>query len=126
MVFRWLVGMLNIFGIPLNILQDDDSAKALSSIMLKCHQNVLYLFSKIYKDTGKEYLSRFLHPDYSFVDYRFENFDPFDWSKLKVISEALESKNKQKNSERYVRIAFESLQQFEEKDNRKTIFYSRT
>lgn len=104
-------------------VQDDDSAKALSSIMLKCHQNVLYLFSKIYKDTGKNYLSRFLHPDYSFVDYRFENFDPFDWSKLKVISEALESKNKQKNSERYVRIAFESLQQFEEKDNRKTIFY---
>lgn len=106
-----------------NSIKTDIDAKELSSIMVKCHQNVLYLFAKIYESCGEEYLIRFLHPEYSIVDYRFENFDPFNWSKLRVISTPLVSKNKLKNQERYVRIAFESLAQFAVKDNRKTELY---
>jgi propionate CoA-transferase len=106
-----------------NSIKTDNDAKELSSIMVKCHQNVLYLFAKIYESCGEEYLIRFLHPEYSIVDYRFENFDPFNWSKLRVISNPLVSKNKLKNQERYVRIAFESLAQFAVKDNRKTELY---
>lgn len=106
-----------------HLVKDDDSAKLLSSIMLKCHQNVLKLFSLIYSSTGKEFLLRYLHPQYSLYDIRFKEFDPLDLSKLKIIRKELDSKNKEKNQERYIRIAFESLEEFNNKNNRKTRFY---
>ena len=62
---------------------------------------------------------RFLHPEFSLWDYRFDNFDPFHLEKLRIIRKPLESKNKLKNQERYVRVAFESLEEFMEKDNRR-------
>jgi len=54
-------------------------------------------------------------------DIRFQNFDPTDLSKLVVIRTDLDSKNKRKNQDRYVRIAFESLDDFKRKDNRRTL-----
>ncbi len=107
-------------------VRNDIDAKKLSSVMVKCHQNVLKLFSIIYQRCGREYLLRFLHPEYSMYDYRFENFDPLDLTKLVVREAPLDSVNKRKNSERYVRIAFETLESFDEKDNRKTSFFHET
>lgn len=103
-------------------IHNDDEAKKASAVMLQCHQNVLKLFALIYKKTGTEYLSRFLHPEYSFVDYRFRNFNPLDLSTLEIISKPLTSANKNSNAERYIRIAFESLCEFDAKENRKTQF----
>ena len=82
-------------------------------------QNVLQIFSEVYSKTGEEFLNEYLKPEYAFVDYRFENFNPLDLSKLKVISSPLDSKNKQKNSERYVRVSFETLTEFQKKENRR-------
>ena len=82
-------------------------------------QNVLQIFSEVYSKTGEEFLTEYLKPEYAFVDYRFENFNPLDLSKLKVISNPLDSKNKQKNSERYVRVSFETLTEFQKKENRR-------
>ena len=90
--------------------------------MLQCHQNVLKLFAKIYAATREKYLSSFLHPEYAYYDYRFENFDPLHLDKLVIKCEDLDSANKRKNAKRYVRIAFESLDEFNEKSNRKTTF----
>ena len=103
-------------------ITNDKEAKQASSIMTKCHQNILYLFSLIYKATGTEFLSRYLHPEYSLYDYRFDNFDLSDLSKMIIIKHELDSKNKRNNQERYVRIAFESLEEFGNKDNRKVSF----
>lgn len=103
-------------------VKNDEDAKKLSSVMLSCHQNVLKLFARIYEATGEEYLSRFLHPDYAYNDYRFENFDPLHLEKLIIRSKELDSANKRKNAQRYMRIAFESLEEFNGKDNRKTTF----
>lgn len=104
-----------------NDIHNDADAKRLSTIMSRSHQSVLSLFSIIYDKTGKEFLMRYLHPEYSMYDIRFKNFDPTDLSKLEVIRTVLDSKNKRKNQERYVRIAFESLDDFKNKDNRRTV-----
>lgn len=103
-------------------IKNDDDAKKVSSVMAKCHQNVLYVFSLIYSATGQTFLERYLHPEFSMVDYRFQNVDLKDLSKMTVIATPLDSKNKRKNQERYIRIAFESLKDFGEKDNRKNYF----
>lgn len=104
-----------------NAVHNDADAKRLSTVMSRSHQSVLYLFSIIHDRTGKDFLMRYLHPEYSMYDIRFKDFDPTDLSKLEVIRTDLDSKNKRKNRERYVRIAFESLEGFKNKDNRRTV-----
>ncbi|MCM1484086.1 MAG: restriction endonuclease [Muribaculaceae bacterium] len=102
-----------------NDIKDDNDAKRASSIMAKCHQNVLSVFAIIYRLTGKEYLSRFLHPEYSMTDFRFEDFDMTDLGRIRIIASPIDNKNKRNNQERYVRVSFESLDEFGRKDNRK-------
>lgn len=87
--------------------------------MAKCHQNILNILAIIHKKTGNEFLMRYLHPEFSMMDYRFENFDLNNLSKVTVIETPIDSKNKRNNQERYVRIAFESLEDFIAKQNRK-------
>ncbi len=114
-----------IWDILKNNIHNDIDAKRASSIMAKCHQNILNILSLVYKLSinGQDFLtSQYLHPEYSLVDYRFENVDLRDLSKLKIIQSPLDSKNKRNNQERYVRIAFESLLEFGEKKNRKNYF----
>lgn len=103
-------------------VHDDVDAKKASSVMAKCHQNVLNILAIIYKKTGGDFLMRYLHPEYSMKDYRFEDFDLMHLDRMKVVERPLDSKNKMKNRERYVRIAFESLEEFLSKDNRKNGF----
>lgn len=111
-----------IWDIVKTQIDNDIDAKKASSIMAKCHQNILNILALIHKKTGKEFLMRYLHPEYSMMDYRFENFDLRHLDKMIVIANPLDSKNKRKNQERYVRIAFESLDDFLAKDNRKNYF----
>ena len=106
-----------------NLIVDDKTAKIASKIMATNHQNILQLFSLIWAATGEEYLKRFLHPEYSLVDYKFKNFDPFDLSKLEISAAELTNKNKLKNQERYIRISFEALEDFSRKDNRRAKSY---
>lgn len=108
-----------IWDIIKNKINNDVDAKLASSIMAKCHQNILNIFAIIHKKTGEEFLSRYLHPEYSMIDYRFENFDLQHLDRMVIIANPLDSKNKRNNQERYVRIAFESLNEFLTKDNRR-------
>lgn len=103
-------------------ISNDIEAKKASSIMAKCHQNILNILALIHQKTGKEFLMRYLHPEYSMIDYRFENFDLNNLDKIIIIANPLDSKNKRKNQERYIRIAFESLENFLSKQNRKNNF----
>lgn len=104
-------------------IKNDADAKFASSVMAKCHQNVINILSIIYKKTGRGFLMRYLHPEYSLVDYRFEDVDLQNLDNLKIISTPLDSKNKRKNQERYIRIAFKSLEEFSKKKNRKNYFF---
>ena len=100
-------------------VRNDADALKLSKIMREHLHKVLSLLS-IISSHDKEFLSdNFLNPEYSFYDYTFKDFDPLNLDKLKIIKKPLDSKNKQKNAQRYVRISFESLDQYNSKDNRK-------
>lgn len=111
-----------IWDLLKNRIQNDIDAKKASSIMAKTHQNILYILSLIYKATGRDFLMRYLHPEYSMMDYRFENFDLKYLDRMTILASPLDSKNKRNNQERYVRIAFESLEEFGQKTNRKNNF----
>ena len=111
-----------IWDLVKNRISNDVEAKKASSIMSKCHQNILNILAIIYRETGKEFLMRYLHPEFSMIDYRFENFDMYSLDCISIIAYPLDSKNKRKNQERYIRIAFESLDDFYSKQNRKNYF----
>lgn len=104
--------------VKINIHNDSDAKKA-SSIMAKCHQNILNILAIINKKGGRALLQKYLHPEYSLIDYRFDNFDMKNIESTHIIETSIKNKNKLKNQERYIRIAFESLESFLTKENRK-------
>lgn len=102
------------------LVKNDNDALKLSKIMRKHIHNILSLLNIIYKNDFCIFLKKnFLHPEYSFYDYKFEDFDPLNLQELKIIETPLNSKNKIKNAKRYVRISFESLEDYSDKNNRK-------
>lgn len=103
-------------------IYNDEQAKKASHIMAIAHQTTLHLLAELYRSCGPEFLLRYLHPEYALYDYRFENFNPLELSTLVVKESPLDSKNKQKNMERYLRISFESLKEFASKYNRRQVW----
>lgn len=108
-----------IWDLLKNRVKNDENATRLSRLMVTNMQNILQILSEIYSQTDERFFMRYLKPEYAFVDYRFLNFNPLDLSKLKIISTPLDSKNKTKNAERYIRISFETLEEFQKKENRR-------
>ena len=99
-------------------VKSNNDALKLSKVMRWHLNNILYVFSIINNAGYGMFLTRFLHPEYSFVDYRFDGFDPLHLEKLRIISKPLDSKNKRKNADRYIRISLESLRDYQNKNNR--------
>lgn len=102
-----------------NRVQNDADAVKLSSIMRTNLHYVLTLFSIIDENGFRDFLMRFLNLKYSFFDYKFEGFNPRNGTFSKVVQIEKRGKNQDNNTERYIRIAFESLEQYKIKDNRK-------
>ncbi len=98
-------------------INTQEAALKLSKIMRANLHHILIILSKISESEHNEFLLRYLHPEYSFYDYRFESFDPLT-GPGRVIKKPLDSKNKKKNADRYVRISFESLVEYMDKENR--------
>lgn len=101
-----------------------DSLK-LSKLMRANLHHILILFSKISENGYDKFLSKFLHPEYSFVDYKFVDFHPLTGPK-EILEKPLDSKNKEKNAKRYVRVAFESLEEYKNIENRNTKIWNST
>ena len=102
-----------------NNINNDDEAFRLSKIMNACHKNVLYLFYLIYSATGKEFLMRYLHPEFAMFNHRVTKLDFQDLSKSSISTSPSNSKNKQNMRDRYIRVAFGSLESVGLKKNRK-------
>lgn len=98
-------------------VKTEDDALLLSKLMRTNLHHILIIFSMISEAGFDDYLKRFLHPEYSFWDYKFEEFDP-KTGPGKIISKELSSANKKKNATRCIRIAFESLADYKKKANR--------
>lgn len=104
-------------------IKSERDAVVASKVMRENLHHILTLFSSI-KDAGyKNFLLRYLSPQYSFYDYKFENFDPIN-GPGKIIARELDSVNKRKNAARYIRISLESLDDYRNKENRKNKQYS--
>ncbi|KKQ77215.1 MAG: hypothetical protein UT00_C0017G0002 [Parcubacteria group bacterium GW2011_GWA1_38_7] len=102
-----------------NKVKNQDDALKLSKLMRANLHHILILFSKISELGYDEFLLKYLHPEYSFVDYRFLGFHPLKGRK-ETLEKPLDSKNKEKNAKRYVRVAFESLEEYKNIENRNT------
>ena len=104
-----------------NEVYSEEDALKLSKVMRQNLHSVLTILSLVKSHGGENFLKEnILHPEYSFYDYRFENFHPFRLDEIKIVRVPLTSKNKEKNADRYIRIALESLDEYQEKDNRRT------
>ena len=100
-------------------IDTEDKALALSKVMRLHLHNVLLILSDIYEKGYKEFLKTYLHPEYSYYDHKFPNFNPMDKSTYIPITKECSSANKTSNAQRYIRISFEELANYKEKDNRK-------
>jgi Alw26I/Eco31I/Esp3I family type II restriction endonuclease len=100
-------------------VKTQNDALKLSKLMRTNLHHILILFSKISENGYDKFLSQFLHPEYSFVDYKFVDFHPLTGPR-KILEKPLDSKNKEKNANRYVRVAFESLEKYKNIENRNT------
>lgn len=108
-----------------NRIKNKDDALKLNKIMRTNLHNILSLLS-IIKDNGHiKFLLKLLHPEYSFIDYRFENFHPLKLNEIKIIKKPLDSTNKKKNAERYIRISLDSLDNYKGKLNRRVKDYNK-
>lgn len=98
-------------------IKTEEDAWKLSRLMRANLHHILIILSKISEAGYNKFLLRYLHPEYSFYDYRFEDFNPLTGPE-RVIKKPLASKNKKKNADRYIRISFESLNDYINKENR--------
>ncbi|MBL7132139.1 MAG: restriction endonuclease [Candidatus Omnitrophica bacterium] len=101
-----------------NIVKTNYDAWRLSRIMRVHLHHVLTLLSIVAAKGYTSFLKEYLHPEHSFYDYKFKNFHPLKPADLKIIRKPLDSRNKRKNAQRYIRISFESLKDYESKENR--------
>ena len=102
-----------------NTIDTEDKALALSKVMRLHLHNVLLILSDIYENGYKEFLKTYLHPEYSYFDHKFPNFNPMDKRTYAPTTKECSSANKKSNAQRYIRISFEELANYKEKDNRK-------
>lgn len=100
-------------------MDNEADTLALSKAMRLNLHNVLSLLSVIKEQGHIKFLKSLLRPEYSFFDYRFENFHPLRLNELTIIKRPLNNKNKHKNAERYIRISLDSLDKYKQKTNRR-------
>jgi hypothetical protein len=98
-------------------VKTESDALLLSKLMRKNLHHILTILSIIGENGHDNFLMTFLHPEYSFYDYKFENFNPATGPE-KIVKKELSSLNKKKNAKRYIRISFESLGEYRKKENR--------
>ncbi|MBQ4407957.1 MAG: restriction endonuclease [Bacteroidales bacterium] len=100
-------------------VKTDEDAVKLSSIMRNNLHHILLALSIISENGGNDFLETLLNPEYSFYDYKFVGFNPQTGEYKSVETKNLTGKNQQNNVERYKRIAFESLEEYKSKNNRR-------
>lgn len=109
-----------IWDILKKIVKTNEDAIKISNLMRKNLHHVLIIFSILDEEGFDKYLKRFLHPEFSFYDYKFIDFNPQDGSYSSFVKIKRIGKNQQNNAKRYVKIAFEELRKYKNIENRKT------
>ncbi|MCG3666107.1 hypothetical protein L5F09_10105 [Aliarcobacter butzleri] len=123
-----------------NLIASDEQALIASKLMRNNIHHILTIFSEIYLlDDGKTFLSQFLHPEYTDYKYDIYNFDPLKVNNIILVDKVVNIKKyandnttnivihqktstartKQKSKDEYIRISFEELQNYRDKENRR-------
>jgi len=102
------------------LVKTDEDAKKLSHLMRRNMHHVLIILSDIAAKGFKDFLIRnFLHPEYAYYYIKFKGFDPSTGEYSKMIRIPGRKKQYENNAKRYIRIAFEALQKYQKKENRR-------
>jgi Alw26I/Eco31I/Esp3I family type II restriction endonuclease len=100
-----------------NKVTTDREALILSSLMRQNLHHILIVLSVISENNHDIFLKQYLHPEYSFRDYAFINFHPLTGPE-KIVESKSHNANNIRNAQRYMRIAFEALQDYIKVENR--------
>jgi len=108
-----------IWDLLKNKVVDDAGALQLSKLMRENMHCVLSIFSFLAVKKYRNFLIKnFLHPEYADYSIKFEEFDPKTGSYKKIVKIKGSKKQYKNNAKRYIRISFESLEQYSQKKNR--------
>lgn len=99
------------------LIIDDATAIRASALLRQNMHHVLVMLSILHEAGFGDFLKSYLHPEYALFDYEFEEFNPATGS-FNVRKYPVDSKNTQKQAERYIRISFETLETYAEVSNR--------
>lgn len=103
-----------------DLVKSDKDAVRLSVLMRKNLHHILIIFSVLHENKYDKFLVRFLHPEFSYFDYKFIDFNPKDGTYKSFIKIERKGKNQQNNAKRYIKIAFDELKKYKNINNRKT------
>jgi len=99
-------------------VSDDKDAKELARALRDNHHHVLEILYRLSENGYKDFLINYLSPEYAYYDIEFINLDKSTFTYDKMKTEKITSKNHINKSGRYVRIAFEALEEYYKKENR--------
>lgn len=101
-------------------VKDDEDARKLSKLMRISHHHFLEFFYLISAAGHKDFLVYYLNPKYAYQEYiEFINLNSSTFEHDGVISKEGTKTQYYNNAARYLRIAFESLEKYHLKQNRK-------
>jgi Alw26I/Eco31I/Esp3I family type II restriction endonuclease len=100
-------------------IKNDAEAVELSKILRKHLHRVLLVLNELKERGQNTFLKSLLNPDYAFYSIKILGFDPLTGGYKKIEKTRGTRTEYSRNAERYIKIAFESLEQYKLKDNRK-------
>ena len=101
------------------LVSNEMSATRASVLMRRNLHHVLIILSKILESGNVSYLQSKLHPEFAFFDYDFSYFDARTGI-FTCTRKSVNSKNTQNNAKRYLRVSFESIEDYTQASNRNT------
>ena len=98
-------------------IETDEQALVASKLLRKNMHYVMCILATLQEAGYEGFLETYLHPEFAAFDYNFTEFE-IDTGKFKAVQFSVDSLNTRKQAKRYVRISFESLREYSEKENR--------
>ena len=98
-------------------IRTDRQALAASKLLRKNMHYVMCILATLQEAGFEDFLETYLHPEFAAYDYNFTVFE-IATGKFKAEQFPVDSLNTRKQAKRYVRISFESLREYSEKENR--------
>lgn len=100
-------------------IASDEDALELSKLLRKHLHRVLLVLNELKERGNDAFLKSLLNPEYAFYSIEVMGFNPLTGGYKRIEKTKGTLTQYSRNAERYIRIAFESLEQYKQKDNRK-------